>query len=571
MGKKLEILDCTIRDGGYLNNWYFDLKFVRELYRAHSRSGIDYVEIGFKSTDKYFDPDEYGIWKFSPEPIVSEVVKGISGPKISLMVDFGKIDIQDIPDKKDSIVNMYRVAAHKDKVLQAVDFCEAIFDKGYISSIQLMGIVNYEEDDYEPIIAALKNSNIDYVYFADSYGSLFPTDMGKILNRLGETEKKIGFHAHNNMQLAFATTIEAIRNGIDIIDGTAYGMGRGAGNLPIELLLSYLEKTSEKNGYNTLPVLDVIDRYLLDFHKDLNWGYDLSYMLSGIFEVHSSYSKTMVDYREYSIDDILLTLKTVKKLNPVGFKKTILDSIVQSGFVGKSNNETVTKQKIELCSEKKKDVTYLDRHRDRDFLVLASGPSLKNEKDQVNNFIQKYNPIVIGCNYLGGLYVPHYHAFSNRRRFIDYVDSVDSKSQLLISHSFSEELIKEYTSSEYELIHHLNQISSSFDISNGYIMNNCRTISILSIAVAIVMGARRIFIAGMDGYKHVDSYMSKTIHFYKESDEADDFEILMEKHNWNEKLLKQIDNYLIQNHQEGICILTQTSHRAFYKSIDNFI
>ena len=575
MKKKIKILDCTIRDGGYLNNWYFDLKLVRELYRAHSRSGVDFMEIGFRSTDKYFDPKKYGVWRFTPETLLSEVVKGISGPNVSLMVDFGKVDIEDIPDIKNSIARMYRVAVHKDKAPQAVEFCNAIADKGYIASIQLMGIVNYTEDDFNQILESLIDSKIDYVYFADSYGSLLPSDIKDILDRLSLTGKKIGFHAHNNLQLGFANTLEAIKSGVDIVDGTVYGMGRGAGNLPIEILLSYLEKASVKNSYNTVPVLDIIDRYMLDLHKDLKWGYDLSYMLSGMFEVHPYYSKTMVDYRVYTIEDILRSLEAVKEMKPIGFKKSILDSIIQSGFVGnptiqkdsKSDSDSISVQDLSEFGQ----VAYLDRHPGRDFLVLANGPTLREEKEQIEEFIEKYNPVVIGANYLGGLFVPHYHAFSNKKRFMNYIDSVDDNSDILISNVFSDEFIKKYTNRKYEFIQHLPQLSNDFNISNGVVMTNCRTISILSVAVAIVMGADRIFIAGMDGYKQVDSFMKNSIHFYKESDETEDFEMLMEKHNWNERLLKQIDNYLVSNNKDGVCILTPKSHKAFYKNIENLL
>ncbi len=222
------------------------------------------------------------------------------------------------------------------------------------------------------------------MYFADSYGSLLPSDIKGILDRLSVTGKKIGFHAHNNLQLGFANTLEAIKSGVHIVDGTVYGMGRGAGNLPIEILLSYLEKTSVKNTYNTLPVLDIIDRYMLDLHKDLKWGYDLSYMLSGMFEVHPYYSKTMVDYREYSVEDILRTLETTREMKPIGFKKPILDSIIQSGFVGitvtqkdsKSDFDSIPVQDLSEFGQ----VPYLDRHSGRDFLVLANGPTLKEEK-----------------------------------------------------------------------------------------------------------------------------------------------------------------------------------------------
>ena len=573
---EIGILDCTIRDGGYLNDWQFDLKLVRELYRAHSRSGVDVVEIGFKSTEKYFDPKQYGPWKFSPEELLLEVVKGISGPDVSLMVDFGKVDIEDIPDRENSVVSMYRVAVHKDNAFQAVGLCNAIADKGYTASIQLMGIVNYTENDFNQIIESLKESKNDYVYFADSYGSLLPSDIKDIVDRLSVTGKKIGFHAHNNLQLGFANTLEAIRNGVVMVDGTVYGMGRGAGNLPIEILLSYFEKTCRENCYNTLPVLDIIDRYMLELHEDLKWGYDLSYMLSGMFEVHPYYSKTMVDYREYNIEDILRTLETVKEMNPVGFKKPILDSIIQSGFVGipvsekaesKSDFGSIAVQDLSEFGQ----VPYLDRHSGRGFLVLANGPTLKEENEQIEKFIKKYNPVVIGANYLGGLFVPDYHAFGNKKRFIDYVDKVDAGSRLLISNVFSDEFIKKYADRKYEFIQHLPQLSSDFDISNGVVMTNCRTISILSVAVAIVMGAERIFIAGLDGYKQVGSFVRNAVHFYKESDETEDFGMLMEKHNWNERLLKQIDNWLVSRNKDGLCILTPTSHKAFFKSINNFL
>jgi hypothetical protein len=298
-------------------------------------------------------------------------------------------------------------------------------------------------------------------------------------------------------------------------------------------------------------------------------------MLSGMFEVHPYYSKIMVDYREYSVEDILRTLGTVKEMKPIGFKKSILDSIIQSGFVGIPTIEKDSQSDFDSISvqdlSKFGQVTYFDRHSDRDFLVLANGPTLKEEKEQIEKFIKKYNPVVIGANYLGDLFIPHYHAFGNKKRFIDYVDTVDAGSNILISNILSDEFIKKYTDRKHEFIQHLPQLSSNFNISNGVIMTNCRTISILSVAVAIVMGAERIFIAGMDGYKQVDSFMKKAVHFYKESYETEDFEMLMEKHNWNERLLRQIDNYLVSNNKDGLCILTPTSHKAFHKNIENLL
>jgi 4-hydroxy 2-oxovalerate aldolase len=233
----------------------------------------------------------------------------------------------------------------------------------------------------------------------------------------------------------------------------------------------------------------------------------------------------------------------------------------------KSESESISVDNLSQIGQ----VSYLDRHHGRDFLVLANGPTLKEEKKRIEKFIEKYNPIVIGANYLGGLFVPHYHAFGNKKRFIEYIDTVDSKSNILISNVFSDDFIMKYTNRKYEFIEHVPELSLDFNIRNGVIMTNCRTVSILSVAVAIVMGAERIFIAGMDGYKQVDSFVKKSIHFYKEPGETESFEIKMEKHNWNERLLRQLDSYLASNSRANLCILTPTSHKAFYKSIDSFL
>jgi len=573
--KDVKILDCTIRDGGYLNNWHFDFKLVRELYRAHSKSGIDFFEVGFRSTEKYFDPKKYGPWRFTPESLLSKVVEGISGAPISLMVDFGKTDIEDIPYREDSLVTMYRVAVHVDQILNAIDYCDAISKKGYISSIQLMGIVRYSDEDFIQILKPLRDSQITYIYFADSYGSLLPSDIKYFYDRLSITGKKLGFHPHNNLQLAFANTLEAIKSGIDIVDGSTYGMGRGAGNLPIEILLSHLEHKAQMDQYNTLAVLDVIDRYMLDLHKKLRWGYDLPYMLSGMFEVHPYYSKTMVDYREYSMEDIVRALETVKSIKPIGFEKELLDSIIQSGFIGSNDSleepETGTASVPDQVLNELKPVSYINRHVDKDFLVLANGPTLKTYKDKIDSFIKQYEPIVIGANFIGYLFVPDYHAFSNKKRFTNYVDTVNPQSKILLSSSFSKDFIKKHYSREFEFIQHFPGLRKSFNIVDGVITSNCRTVSILSVVVAIVMGAKRIFIAGMDGYKQVESFTGNFHHFYKEVGETTDFEILMERHNWNEILLKQIEDYLVSNGKEGVSILTPTSHKNFYKSIDMFL
>jgi len=286
MKNGIEILDCTIRDGGYINNWWFEKGMVREVYRSLSKSGIDYVELGFRGTEKYFDSKKYGLWRFSTEENLREVTRGIEGAKVSIMGDYGKLDLEDLDDKKNSVVTMVRVAVHKNQVFDAIAQLEQIKAKGYITSLQAMGFTGYTEEEKHELKSALVDSGLDYFYIADSYGSIFPNQMESLFAPFQDIASlKLGFHPHNSLQMAFANTLEAIDIGVDIIDSSIYGMGRGSGNLPTEIILSYLAVKGNQK-YNIIPVLDCIDRYFIDIMRDTPWGYQLPYMISGIFRCH---------------------------------------------------------------------------------------------------------------------------------------------------------------------------------------------------------------------------------------------------------------------------------------------
>jgi 4-hydroxy 2-oxovalerate aldolase len=567
---KFEVLDCTIRDGGYLNNWNFDIRMVKDFYRNISKTGVDIIELGFRNRPQGRD---MGLWYSVSDDLVNEVMKGSSGVPVALMLDYGTEDIDSIKSADKSPVSMYRITCHKNKVIGAIELCDELKSRGYVVSIQLMGIGGYKQDELDSVEKLLKKASLDYVYFADSYGSLLPKDIGKYIKSFQPTGKKIGFHAHNSLQLAFANTLEAINSGVDIVDATVFGMGRGAGNLALETIIAYLEKTLGHKKYNVMPVLDLIDRYFSGLRDKLRWGYDLPNMLSGIMEVHPNYAKALVDYHEYNIDDMVKVLEIVKGINPIGFDKGIVEKVISSGFVGSVKGAQNTQHDVAELSllKEKSPVKYENRHLGSDFLILANGPSLKEHKSEIDEFIKKYDPIIMGANYLGGLFKPHYHAFSNKKRFSNYIEQVDLSCRLLISSSFDESFIREYTAREYEQITHLNTISENFGIIDGVMTSNCRTVSILLIAVAIIMGAKRIFIAGMDGYKNKENFLSNSVHFYSENDEAENFKILMEKHNSNESLLNSINAYLLDNNKEGLHIITPTSHKLFYNSVYNWV
>jgi len=565
--RDIAILDCTIRDGGYLNNWQFDRKLVREVYRSVSKAGVDIMEIGFKGTDKHFDRSEYGIWRFSDEDTIREATRGIDGAKVALMADFGKISADDLLDAKDSVVSIIRVAAHKNSLKEAIKLLGRIKQKGYQVSLNAMGYSNFTKTERKAAIAALKKADLDYFYAVDSYGSMFPNEVEPLIGPLlGIPGLKIGFHPHNSLQMAFSNTLEALRCGVDVVDSTFYGMGRGAGNLPTEIMVLYMELMGNKR-YNVIPILNCIDTYFLPLKKEIEWGYQLPFMLSGMYKCHPNYATGLIDFREYTIEDICKAMELIKKRNPVGYSPEILKDLIEGGAIGRLKAGAGDGRPSGDESEKIK-VPYIDRHKGRDFLVLANGPTLDEYKRQINRFIEKIDPVILGANNLSGLFAPHYHAFNNKKRFMSYIDSVSKESELLVSRYFDDDMIREYTCRDYERIYYKDILNAGFDIKRGVIQTNCRTISVLLIGVAIAMGANRIFVAGMDGY--LGPAAEKSL-YYEEKDEKTNKDMIIERHMWCQRFLKEIERYLVNKGKEGIHIITPTTYKAFYKGVDNYI
>ena len=572
MSHKLEYLDCTIRDGGYVNNWDFDLKLVRETYRALSKAGVDYVELGYHGTEKYFPKDKYGLFRFTPVETVNEVCNGISGAKVALMVDYGKYDIEDIATYKDSPVKLIRVAFHKTHLQDSIQSAETIQKMGFKVSLNLMGFSTYTNDERTEVLELLANSTVDYSYVADSYGSMLPNEMENFFSPLLKLKHITwGFHPHNNLQMAVANTLSAIDAGAQIVDGSIFGMGRGAGNLPTEIMLSFLQRKNP-NKFNPIPVLNIIDHYYSELNQRMPWGYALPYMLSGVYGCHPDYAKDLIDRKEYDIEEIWKILESVTFQNPVGFSKTVMDDILKTGFYRKkqlvtdSTSATIIQSSVH---DNSLTVPYINRHENTDFLVLAGGPQLQTQRESIKKFIKKYEPIVMGANFLDNLFVPDYHAFCNKRRFVDYIETVNPISKLLIGQYISNDTISEYTHSPHETIFYEDRSDVPFSINDGVINSNCRTVSLLLMGLAIAMGAKRIFVAGLDGYVGFDH--GNRAHFYDEKDETESHEVLMDKHFGNLKYLEEIDSYMIKQGKEGIHILTQTAYSKFYKGIDNYL
>ena len=285
----VKVVDATLRDGGLVNDFYFDDEFVRELYAANIAAGVDYMEFGYKADKKMFDVDKFGKWKFCDDDHIREIVGNKeSSLKVAVMADAGRCDFRnDIRPRSDSPVDLIRVATYLHQIPTAVEMIEDFKNKGYEVSCNIMAISNAQETDLSVALDILGKSPVDCIYIVDSYGSLYPEQIQRLTefykNCTAQYGKTLGIHAHNNQQLAFANTIEAVADGVDWLDATYGSMGRGAGNCAMELLIGFLRNPK----YDIFPVLKFVEQQISKVKSSgAVWGYDLQYLVTGLLNQH---------------------------------------------------------------------------------------------------------------------------------------------------------------------------------------------------------------------------------------------------------------------------------------------
>ncbi|MBN1294819.1 MAG: aldolase catalytic domain-containing protein [Candidatus Latescibacteria bacterium] len=304
--KEIKVLDATIRDGGLINNHDFDHRFVREVYKAVSAAGTDYMEIGYKNSDKLFSPKDFGPWKFSNDKDIYKVIEGLeSETKISVMVDVGRANLDDFKPSEDSPVDMVRTATYVKDIDKAIYMSNHFHEKGYETTINIMAISrdsgSFELD--EGLHQIEEESRVSVVYIVDSFGALYQETTELLVKRFKGIlkTKEVGFHGHNHMQLGFSNTIEAIIHNANYLDGTVYGIGRAAGNCPLELLMGFLKNPK----FDIRPILDLISKEFIPLRKKIEWGYIIPYAISGMMNEHPRAamalrnSENKENYREF--------------------------------------------------------------------------------------------------------------------------------------------------------------------------------------------------------------------------------------------------------------------------------
>lgn len=284
--EKIKVFDCTIRDGGLINDHQFTDNFVREVYKALSESGIDYMEMGYRSSRELCSPKEFGAWKYCDDEKIREITDGIeSNLKLSIMVDAHRVKEQQFAPVDESPFDMIRVATYVKDMDKAIEMVKRAHDLGYETTVNIMSVSRESEPDVVESLDQLAKSPVDVVYVVDSYGALYcePIEyLVKLFRKYLPENKEIGIHCHNNMQLAFANTITGIIHNANFLDASLYGIGRGPGNCPLELLMAFLKNPK----FKLTPILKVIQEQMLPMQKEIEWGYLIPYMITGMLNEH---------------------------------------------------------------------------------------------------------------------------------------------------------------------------------------------------------------------------------------------------------------------------------------------
>ena len=305
----IKVFDCTIRDGGLVNNYHFSDEFVKAHYETCVAAGVDYMEIGKNVSPTIMSVDEYGPWNFCKEEDIRRIVgENKTNMKIAVMSDIGRSLKEELRPKSESVVDMIRIATYIHQIPAAIELIQDAHEKGYETTVNIMAISKSFDDELDEVLAQLAKTPVNVIYIADSFGSFYPEQIKKLTEKYlkvaVDSGKQIGIHAHNNLQLAYANTLESMIYGASFLDVTISGFGRGAGNCPLELLIGFLKNPK----YKLMPVLKFIEEFIVPLEKELDWGYSIPYMLTGQLNEHPRAAMKARDEKDTNYREFYRTL-----------------------------------------------------------------------------------------------------------------------------------------------------------------------------------------------------------------------------------------------------------------------
>lgn len=484
--KSVQVLDCTLRDGGYCNSWQFGKRNIKKILKCLIDSGIDIVECGFLTNKVIYNDD---VSKFTDLSQLQAFLPENHEEKLFVvMVNYGEYDFSTIPECKNSPIDGIRLAFHKTNVNEALNACEIIAAKGYKLFIQPMVSLCYSDNEFLDLIKAANKIKPYAFYIVDSFGEMKRKDLTRLFymveHNLDESIQ-IGFHSHNNMQLAYSNAqrlveLQTSRN--LIIDSSVYGMGRGAGNLNTELFTEYLNECLE-HKYDIKPLLNIIDDVLVGFYQQKEWGYSLPNYISALHSAHPNYAFYLDDKKTLTVEsmnEIFLRMNEEKKYE---YDKKYIEELYTSYMATGRELENHKNELKNLLHNKK-------------VLLIGPGKSSESEKDRIIEYSKDKNTVSISVNYDYPYFDTDFAFISNMRRFREY--PVDKHNRCIITANIISDDV--YLQTKYREL--LNDVEAVRDNAG-----------LMAIKFLMIYGVKNIVLAGFDGYSHNsnENYAEKTM------------------------------------------------------------
>ncbi len=539
--KNVQLLDCTLRDGAYLVDKKFGNNVILGIINGLVKAKIDCIEIGFLQDSEYGEGKT--VYRNNADA-KRFIPKNKNGCIFTVLTDFGKFSMENLEQCDSESIDAIRECFKKDERYSAIEDCKKIKEKGYKLFVQPVDILGYSDEELIQLIKLVNEIEPYSFSIVDTFGSMYQEDLHRvfeIINHNLNPKCKIGFHSHNNMQLSNALSQEFVRMSMGIrevvIDGTISGMGRGAGNTPIELMAQYLN-TRWHYDYDMDTILDLIDNYMDNIKSKCNWGYTTPYFIAGCYGTHVSNIQYLTKKNSITSKDI----------------RNILDNIGDASR--KKYNPNLLEDQYLKCLSQKVDNNFnlmdlKELLQNQDILIIAPGHSLIDEIEKVQSYISEVKPTIISVGFIPKNIKSDFVYVNNFKRYNNLINQVNyEKIKKIIASN-----IKNIKEEENEYIINFSDILKP----NGEFGDNS---TIMLLRLLDLLYVKSIALAGFDGYDYTpNNFASEDLELANVYDSPEEI---------NGKITKMFIDYLI-NRQNNINInfLTRSHFENITDNLQN--
>ena len=497
--RELKLLDCTLRDGGFVNDWNFGHDNIANIFERLISSGVDALEIGFLDERRPFDinrtimPDTK-----SADKIFKKLDK--KNTMIVAMIDYGTCSIEKLSPRKETFIDGIRIIFKKHAMKEALDYCAQVKELGYEVFVQAVSITSYTDREMLDLIDLVNKLNPYALSIVDTYGLLHQENLMhyfEILNHNLNAGISIGYHSHNNFQLAYSNSIDILTGQTErpiMVDASLYGMGKSAGNLPLELISMYMNTNCGKQ-YDTSQMLEAIDINIMPFFAKSPWGYNLFFYIAASNNCHPSYVSFLMDKQTLSLKSINTILNRIEPEKKLSYDKACIEKL----YVEYQDTE---------CNDES-DITKLSKaFSGKPLLLLGPGKNMELQKERITKYIKENSPLIISVNYIPKDFAIDYAFLSNSRRYVQL------NNQLLELAEDSDKQVQIIATSN------VTNANGNFDYTLNYSSLIDRSAEIIDNSFVMLLnalirtGVTHAACAGFDGYNSQgDNYFNTSMDY----------------------------------------------------------